>query len=244
MCTQIGKAERRIVAMLISGGLISTFSSGSAGGLVASHNASGAYLRARVSPVVSTTAAALLAKSTFGTQSARWQVLTEDERNAWEVYAQTHPRTNAIGNTTTRTGHNWFTGLNARLVRAVQPTIDIPPATAIPNGLSTLILNADIGTGTFDVAYTITPLATNSHLWVEAFVRNSAGIRFVQNNLKLILISAAAAASPIDIETELTAVFGTLQVGQTVTTVVSVIDGLSGLLSVALRADAVIVDTP
>ncbi len=119
-----------------------------------------------------------------------------------------------------------------------------PPAAAAPNGLLTLVLNTDIGTGTFDVAFTATPLAADDMLQVWATVQNSAGKNYVENLMRLIVNSTAAQASPLDIETELAAKFGTLQVGQKVTVKVAVFDSVTGLLSNFLRADSLIIDTP
>lgn len=217
--------------------------SGSVGGTTFSRNRYGAYMRFRAKPVISTTPEAQEAKGVLTTQTQRWQNLTDPQRLAWKQYAETHLVTNSLGVAVTLTGHQSFVGINARLDKANATLIDIPPAAAAPEGLQTLILSTDIGLGTFDVAFTPTPLGASEQLWVLATIQNSAGKNYIENLLKLILIAPAASASPVDIETELAARFGTIQVGQKVSVKCAVFDNATGLLSNFLRDDSIVVTT-
>lgn len=217
--------------------------SGSIGGSTASHNRFGPYFRTRVKPVVSTTPDAQEAKGIFTTQTQAWQGLTDAQRLSWEQYAQTHLVNNSLGVPQALTGHQAYVGINSRLDRANETLLTDPPVGTAPDGLLTLTLSADIGLGTFDVTYTPTPLAATERLWVLAAVQNSAGRTYVQNLLRLVVIAAAATASPLDIQTEVEAKFGTLQVGQKVTVLCGVFDNATGLLSNFLRDDAIVVST-
>jgi len=217
--------------------------SGSVGGTTFSRNRYGQYMRFRAKPVVSTTPEAQEAKGILTTQTQNWQNLTDAERLAWKQYAETHLVTNSLGVAVTLTGHQAYVGINARIDKANGTLLTDPPAAAAPEGLQSLVLSADIGLGTFDITFTPTPLAATESVWVLATVQNSAGKNYVENLLKLITIGAAATASPLDIQTELAARFGTLQVGQKVTTKVAVFDNATGLLSNFLRDDAIIVST-
>ena len=98
------------------------------------------------------------------------------------------------------------------------------------------------GTSLFDITYTATPLAAAVELWILAAVVNSAGITYVRNLLRFIGVSAAAQASPLDIQTLVEDKFGTLIVGQTLHVRVSTYDTATGLLSVGLE-DSVVITT-
>lgn len=217
--------------------------SGSVGGITASRNRFGAYFRVRAKPVISTSTYAQEAKGILAAATTRWQTLTDAQRNAWETYADTHPVTNSLGIPQALTGHQAFVGINARIDRDNGTLLDDPPPAAAPDGLGTLALTADIGTGNFEIAFTPTPLAADDKLWVLAAVVNSPGINYVENLLRLVAISSAAQTSPFDIEAAVAARFGTLQVGQKCVVKVGVYDSATGLLSNFLRSDDIIVST-
>ena len=118
-----------------------------------------------------------------------------------------------------------------------------PPIIAAADPLASLVLAADIGLGNVDVTYTPTPLGANEELWIRAAVTSSVGILFVQNLLRLVGQSAAAQASPFDIQSLVETRLGTLVVGQTLHVQISVYDNSTGLVSGPLRADTVVVTT-
>ncbi len=68
---------------------------------------------------------------------------------------------------------------------------------------------------TLSVAYTATPLAASTKLQIEATRQVSAGINFLpRSEYKTVLVTAAAAASPANILSAYTAIFGALVAGQ------------------------------
>jgi len=230
--------------MKIMPGPLASAMSGSLLGTTASHNRYGPYLRGRVIPTVSTTTAALAAKARFGEASSAWGNLTAANRLAWKNWAAVNPVNDALGVPQILQANAAFIRVNAILDLVDNSQIDDPPLGTAAVALDTLALTADIGTGTFDIAFTATPLGAAEHLIVRAAVVNSAGINYVENLYRVIVISAAAQASPLDIQTEVEALFGTLVVGQTVHVSVQVVDTDVGLPSARLDARAVVIDTP
>jgi len=230
--------------MLFTSGALVGQLSGKLGPIVASHNRGGAYFRAHVVPVTSTTSFALNAKARLAAASSLWQTLTQDQQEAWLTWANNNPVTNRIGQQVTLSGHGAFTGLTASLAQAGVAAVLDPPVIPAPAPLLTLTANFDIGTGEFDVVYTTTPLGANVGLYVQTAIVNSAGINFVQNLLKLLVISAAAQASPLDVQTEAATRFGTLLLGQRVIHEVSTFDRANGQRSTPLRVEGTIIDTP
>lgn len=217
--------------------------SGSMGGVVASHNRGGAYLRARSVPTTSTSNAALNAKAYLATASQGWQGLTSAQRLTWEDWAAINPVTDKFGEQRVLSGHQAYVQLNRRLLQASIAAISVPPVTAPPVGLLTFTGTYDIGMGDFQVVYTATPLGAAESLYLWGAVVNSAGRAYVQNLYKLVYIGAAATASPIDAQTELEARFGTLQVGQYVHWLAQVLDRASGRVSTPSKTSGVVVTT-
>lgn len=65
------------------------------------------------------------------------------------------------------------------------------------------------------VAYTPTPLAAGTKLIIEATRQVSPGINFMpRSEYKVVLVTAAAAASPANVLTEYEALFGDIVAGQ------------------------------
>ena len=112
--------------------------SGSVGGVVASHNKGGAYLRNRSVPVNPNSAAQQSVRSAFATASLQWSTLTVSQRAAWEAYAALTPVVNRLGDTITLSGFNWCVAVNSFRIRAGTGQQVAAPLTP---GL------ADLGTG-------------------------------------------------------------------------------------------------
>lgn len=218
--------------------------SGSVAGLTYSRNRGGQYTRARAVPTNPDTIFQQNARAALAANSQDWADLTDAQRQAWREWAKQNPVTNALGDSITLSGHQAFVGINSRLDNDGAATLTDPPIVNAPAALNTLTFTADIGTGNFELVYTATPLGATEKLHVEAAVVNSQGIRYVRNLLRHAGSSAAAQASPYDPQAIIEARLGTLVVGQTVHVRVSVFDTATGLLSPALSASDVVIDTP
>jgi len=217
--------------------------SGSVGGQTFSHNRFGAYVRTRAIPTRSTTTEAENAKAILAAQSQAWGGLTDAQRAAWKSWADTHPVTDSLGNAQVLTGAQAYVQINARLDRAGETLLSLPPIASPPAALETLTGTWDIGAGDFEVTFTPTPLAAGIRLWSQAAVVASAGITYIENLLKQVDIQAAATASPVDLQSAIEARFGALQVGNVVTIRCSTFDSASGLLSQPLTVRGTVVST-
>ena len=217
--------------------------SGSLGATTASHNRYGTYFRLRATPVTSTTVFALATKAHLADASTHWDDLTDAQRLQWFAFARENPIIDSLGAKRILAGNAMFVALNSRILRDGGTIIDSPPVTENPEVLHTLTLSLDIGAGSFEAAFTPTPLAAGIKLWLSVAVVNSPGINFVQNLLKQVSITAAAQASPFDFQADTEARFGTLLVGQKVVVMGHAYDSTSGQLSVPLRAEGLVVTT-
>ncbi len=227
---------------VILGALVSA-ASGKLGGLVASRNRGGPYLRALVVPITSMSPAAIAARTRLAQVSAAWGALTAVQKAAWSTWAQTNPITDRLGQSRILQANAAYIKINNILTLVGAANLTDPPIGADPVALTTLTLTADIGVGAFQFAFTATPLGAGLKGVIRAAVVESDGITNVENLYRVIGFTGLAQISPVDIEAEMVAAFGTLQVGWTAFIRVTVVDTATGLQSQPLDDSAVIVST-
>lgn len=145
--------------MLIKSALM-TQASGSIGGLTASRNSAGMYLRGRAMPVDPNSPQQQVMKAAMGQLVTAWMALTAAQRNAWTTYAANVAMTNPLGATIHLSGQNQFVRSNMPRVQAGLAVINAAPTTFNLSSLSALTLaSATAGTGLLSVNF------TNSDTW-------------------------------------------------------------------------------
>jgi hypothetical protein len=202
---------------------------------VFSHNKGGAYLRNGSIPTKVLTDKAIAYKTNLGLTAQGWSGLSDAQRMAWTVYAANNPVTTRLGRTHTLSPLNWFIALNTRLLRAGDTGLTLPPTIGAPVGVLVDSGAVAAGAGTATLTLSTTPLAANHKAWIRAARTATTSIVNVENKLTEIIITDAAAASPIDIADELIANLGALQEGDVYTFDVRIMDDETGLMSAAAR---------
>lgn len=88
--------------------------SGSVGGLTYAHAKGGTmYSRARAIPVNPNTPFQVTVRNLMAFLVNAWtSTLSSAQRNTWDMYGQNVPVTNALGDSVTLSGQNWFIGAN------------------------------------------------------------------------------------------------------------------------------------
>lgn len=110
--------------MLFKSGLV-TQGSGSLGGLTLSHNKGGYYFRARTIPTNPGTPYQSEVRQSMADLTSRWNnVLTPEQREAWEVYAENVPVINPLGDPILLTALNHYVRSNIPRMQAASPKID------------------------------------------------------------------------------------------------------------------------
>jgi hypothetical protein len=123
--------------------------SGSIGGVTSSHNRAGQYKRNRRAPVSPTrTPKQSVARARFGAASALWQTLDAATQNAWTAFAAAYPVVDALGQSITLTGQQYFVGIQSQLQAVGQPTNTAIPTNTTLFPIDTPVLYVD-GSGTF-----------------------------------------------------------------------------------------------
>jgi hypothetical protein len=189
--------------------------SGSTGSTVASHNKFGSYFRSRTIPVNPNSAAQLDVRNLFAEITQQWRNMTGEEILAWNAAALNVTLYDALGVAYTPTGHQFHQSINTgvRIYNPAAALLTEPPAPAPPAGLLT-ITPALAKAGAKTVAYTATPLGAGVKAVIETTRSISAGRTYIgRSEYKQTLITAAAAASPADIDAGYTSIYGEPEVG-------------------------------
>lgn len=114
--------------MLFRGSFVSDVR-GSLGGITASRNRAGNYLRARVKPTQVPSDPRSRARADLGSQASAWQALTSVQRDAWNDVATVWTSVNRIGESIKLSGFGWFCKANASLALGGQAAVTAPPTT-------------------------------------------------------------------------------------------------------------------
>lgn len=218
------------MAIIIPGVAISQ-ASGRVGGTIFSRNRGGAYIRNGSKPSVVTTPYAQAVKAILANFSAQWQDLTDAQREAWVEWATQNPITNRLGQQRTLSGHGAFVQINARLASAGGSSLTDPPLGVAPDGVLPSSITYTASPQKVEVAFDGGPTPENVAVQVLAYLSDRPGVNYVRNRLALIQTSADEQASPIDITTELTNRFGTIQTGQKLHVGLRTINLTNGLVS-------------
>ncbi|GAH25740.1 unnamed protein product [marine sediment metagenome] len=128
---------------------------GSIGGQTASRNRFGNYFRARVTPVNPGTNRQDTVRSAVAQLAARWKSdLTQDHRDAWEVYAANIVRHNKLGGQIRLTGFNHFIRGNVPRVQSGEGIVDAGPVDlTIPGQDPSMACVVDEGGQAISVAF-------------------------------------------------------------------------------------------
>lgn len=187
--------------------------SGSAAGDTMSRNRFGQYMRSRAIPVQPRTPEQLVQRARMSSNAAAWRALTDAQRMGWEALGAQITRTDALGQAYTLNGFMAYCSVNNNKLDAGDATVAAAPAIVTPVGLisATITLTAVA----FSIAYTATPLAANTRLFIFCSPQKSAGRQF-NGDYRLIAVTAAAAASPANVLAAYTARLGVPVVGQKV----------------------------
>jgi hypothetical protein len=209
--------------------------SGSYGGVTSSRNRNGQYVRTRATPVNPRSMAQVAARTRQTVNAAAWRALTAGQRAGWLSLGAEMSRTDSLGQAYSLTGFQAYCSVNNILSVSGSALISDAPALATPAGLLTMTLT--LTSAAFSVAYTTTPLAAGVKAIIRVSPQRSAGRNF-EADFRVLTVTAAAAASPVNILSAYTAKFGVPVTGNKI--FVSVSNSISGFESPALIVGQVV----
>lgn len=172
--------------------------SGKLGSLVYSHNKGGYYVRLKGSPTNPNSTRQQESRGWLAQLSAAWAGLTDEQRSAWDSWAQENPLTDPLGQSYFRTGHQCFVGLNTRLLDAGLTQTNTPPAQGVPVTLTTFTVTFN-STTQINVAFApALPSGNCLYVWMSNPQEGQGDPNLRQ--AVLVGYSAADAASPVTLE--------------------------------------------
>lgn len=187
--------------------------SGSYQGLTSSRNRFGQYVRTRATPVNPNTTFQGTVRARQSNNAAAWRALTDTQREGWDSLGLSMSRTDSLGQSYTLTGFQAYCSVNNNKLAAGDAIVSAAPALTDPGTILTATLT--LTNAAFSIAYTATPLGTGVRLFAFASPQRSAGRNF-ENDYRLIQVSAAAAASPLNVFSAYSARLGTPVTGNKV----------------------------
>lgn len=171
-------------------------SSGSQAGSTNSRNRFGQYIRTRAVPVNPNTSKQANVRAALANNAAAWRGLTDAQRAAWASLGSGMTRTDALGQSYTLDGFMAYCSVNNLNAAAGVALVADAPTFLDPGTLASMTVT--LTNAAFSVAYTATPLSTGVKLFLFASPQRSAGRSF-EADYRLIQVSAAAAASPLNV---------------------------------------------
>lgn len=209
--------------------------SGSVAGVTSSRNRFGQYRRTRAIPVNPASDRQGVVRARLGDLAQSWRDLTDAQRAGWTDLGASYVRTDALGQTYSLDGQQAYISVNMARLEAGDAIVAAAPGYIAPTGL--LTATPTTTGGTLSVAYTATPLGAAVKLFSYASPQRSPGRQY-ESDLRLINVSAAAAASPANLLAAYTARFGAPVVGQKIHFSFQLYE--AGFLSAPLRVSHVV----
>ena len=205
--------------------------SGKIGNTVFSRGRYGPYIRNRMIPTSSQSAATLDVRGRLAYLSKYWGGLAAASKVAWKTWAATHPVIDRLGASQVLSANAAFIQLNSRIIQAAGTLITLPPVGTSPTSLTSASVVSDVSDNTYTITFAATPLAANTCLAVWAAVVDSPGREYYKNLLKLVKVSAAAQATGLNVDTQIDLRFGQNIAAQVVYMELEVWSSLTGLIS-------------
>ena len=210
--------------------------SGSIAGQTSSRNRFGQYRRTRAIPVNPASTNQGTVRNRLSVNSAAWRALTDIQRAGWMDLGTSMTRTDSLGQSYSLTGFQAYGSVNNNNSAAGNALVSAAPALTTPSGLTTVVIT--LTAAALSIAYTSTPLAAGVRLFTYVSLQRSAG-RNYEGDMRLLAVSAAAAASPANLFAAYQARFGTPIVGNRIFFSFSLYSG--GFLSGPLMTSQVVV---
>lgn len=180
--------------------------SGSYGGVTSSRNRFGQYVRNRSTPVNPASTFQVAVRARMATNAVAWRSLTSLQRTGWNDLALQISRNDPLGQSYTFNGFMAYCSVNNNRLAAGDAVLADAPLYDVPGVLASI--TPTLTSASFSLAYTATPLPASTRLFWYAGPQRTAGRSF-EGDMRLISVTAAAAASPTNLLAAYQGRFGT-----------------------------------
>jgi hypothetical protein len=137
---------------------------GSVGGITASHNRGGDYFRRRVAPTNPNTTRQQTMRAMLAGLASDWSnILNDNQRAAWNIWAGQQAKEGPLGNSINWTGINGFVSCNCHILDAGDTRMEDPPLDVAPDALETFAVDVS-ALNTADVTFAVSPTGATLRL--------------------------------------------------------------------------------
>jgi hypothetical protein len=126
---------------------LSSEARGSVGGMTASRNTMGAYMRAKASPVQPRSESQQKRRYALQKLTREYQDLTSIQIGNWNDFASNWPVTDVFGDSISITGLDWYVSLNSRLAAINATSLSVPPLNPNSTFNTTVSIFQHVSTG-------------------------------------------------------------------------------------------------
>lgn len=186
---------------------------GTSGGTTWSNGGSGAYIRRRVKPTNGQTQAQTAQRAKFSQQAQAWRALTDAERDDWNGAAKSgqYPLKTLLGDPIQPSGSVLYSTINNTIISAGGTAITAVPLLV---GLGDVLVTAAAGAaGTPALTLTYSGTLGSDEVLVVFATYGVSGGRSRGSNWKKIGAAGFSGASPVNVLSAYTAVWGPLTEG-------------------------------
>lgn len=209
-------------------------------GSVFSRNRGGAYVRTKVTPLNPQTSAQVGARALLTALAQGFRSLTQEEIAAWNSAVNQWATTDIFGDVVNPTGLALYVRLNANIQNAGGDLITTPPSPVGATAITALALSADAAATTYDVNFGPSTVPAFHSMYLESTSMLSPGINNANSRFRAIAVVAASETAPYNGYAAQTAKFGPLVSGQKAFVRAKFINKLTGEVSQALTASAIV----
>jgi hypothetical protein len=213
--------------------------SGSIGGIVYSRNANGAYTRARATPIHPNTPRQSAQKAVFGAISRLWRTLDSIQKNSYVVYAPQFPYVDSIGQVKKYTSFQLFSKVNNLMLKYGSPIIGLMVAPVQLDGCfginftsfvasTSLLLNIEFTNGGIVPNDTFCIIDATRVYPSDGYSPKNPDFKFINRNFQ------GDNPSIVNLFNFYVAIFGELNVGDTLFFRTRLVSTITGQVSVPL----------
>jgi len=222
-------------------GALVTELKGKIGGTVFQSGRYGFQARNKPVPIKTASTSQSDVRSAILSVSKAWKTLSAAQRLAFDAIAPSWPAVDAFGNPILLTGYNVFCKTNFwnwLLTGAINSTASLPAALWQP---SSLTLDIAVGTSTFDLYFSPSPISANSNALIYLSSQVSAGRSVPPANMSAITFFSAGTVTPMDLSSLYSTHKGTFPTeGNRIFVGVQVISSVNGTAGPIQYASAIV----
>jgi len=213
---------------------------GKINGSVFARNRGGAYVRTKVTPLNPQSTRQVAARNLLTSLAQGFRALSQEQITAWNEAVTQWQTTDVFGDLVSPTGLALYVRLNSNISNGADSLISTPPAPTGAAALTEVTLSASVTGDVFELAFAPGTVPSDHTMYVESTSMLSPGINNANSKFRFIEILGATSASPADLFASQTAKFGAIVAGQKVYVRAKLINIVTGEVSLALKASAIV----